>query len=75
MLMEIVTAMCDFVHIYYDEYDHEALVGRLSFADPYQLVLRARDPINRDAGKKKAVAYILELYNREKIGDALPVKF
>lgn len=75
LLMEIVTAMCDFVHIYYDEYDHEALVGRLAFTDPYQLVLRARDPVDRDAGKKKAVAYILDLYNREKLGDALPVRF
>lgn len=75
LLMEIVTAMCDFVHIYYDEYDHEALVGRLAFTDPYQLVLKARDPVDRDAGKKKAVAYILDLYNREKLGDALPVRF
>lgn len=75
LLLEIVTAMCDFVHIYYGEYDHDTLVGRLSYTDPYQIVMIARDPVDRDAGKKKAVAHILELYNRERIDDVLPVKF
>ena len=67
--------MCDFVHAYYGEYDYNALVGRLGYTDPYRLVLIARDPVDRDAGKKKAVSYILNLYNEERTTDALPVRF
>ena len=75
LLLEVVNAMCDFVHAYYGEYDHNALVGRLGYTDPYRLVLIARDPVDRDAGKKKAVSYILNLYNEGRTTDALPVRF
>ena len=75
LLMEVVTSMCDFVHNYHSEYDHNHLVGRLAFTDPYRLVLIARDPVDRDMGKKKAVAYILGLYNEERTDNLLPVKF
>ena len=57
------------------EYDHKHLVGRLAFTDPYRIVLIARDPVDRDMGKKKAVAYILSLYNAEKSENLLPFKF
>ena len=75
LLLEVVTAMCDFVHSYNSEYDHNHLVGRLAFTDPYRIVLIARDPVDRDMGKKKAVAYILSLYNAERSEKLLPVKF
>lgn len=75
LLMEVVIAMCDFVHSYNSEYDHNHLVGRLAFTDPYRIVLIARDPVDRDMGKKKAVAYILGLYNAERSENLLPVKF
>ena len=71
---EVIVAMCSFVNTYYGEYDRRKLIKKLSFTDPYDIVKAART-IGEDGGKKKALAWLLEVYNNENNSDPLCVKF
>ena len=50
------------------------MIKKLSFTDPYDIVKAART-IGEDGGKKKALAWLLEVYNNENNSDPLCVKF
>ena len=71
---EVIVAMCSFVNTYYGEYDRRKLIKKLSFTDPYDIVKAART-IGEDGGNKKALAWLLEVYNNENNSDPLCVKF
>ena len=73
-ISEVIVAMCSFVNTYYGEYDRRKLIKKLSFTDPYDIVKVART-IGEDGGKKKALAWLLEVYNAENNSDPLCVKF
>lgn len=73
-ISEVIVAMCSFVNTYYGEYDRRKLIKKLSFTDPYDIVKSART-IGEDGGKKKALAWLLEVYNKENNSDPLCVKF
>ena len=71
---EVVVAVCGFVNIYYGEYNRKKFVKKLSITDPYDIVKAART-IGEDGGKKKALTWLLEVYNNENHTDPLDVKF
>ena len=73
-ISEIVVAMCNFVNIYYGEYDHKKFAKKLSHIEPYEIVKAART-IGEDGGKKKALKLLLDIYNNENNHDPLYVKF
>lgn len=62
LIGSVVVAMCSFVKTYLGEYDREWLVRKLSYSDPYDIVIKARS-LGVDGGPKSALKYILDLYN------------
>jgi len=73
-ISEVVVAVCGFVNIYFGEYNRKKLVRKLSYIEPYDIVIAARS-IGEDGGKKKALKLILNIYNKENFCDPLPIRF
>lgn len=73
LIGSVVVAMCSFVNTYHGEYDRSWLVRKLSYTDPYDIVIQARS-LGDDGGLKSAIKHILDIYNYNNI-NPLPVNF
>lgn len=73
LIGSVVVAMCSFVNTYHGEYDRRWLVRKLSYTNPYDIVIQARS-LGDDGGLKSAIKHILDIYNYNNI-NPLPVNF
>ena len=69
----VVETMCTFVKTYMGEYNHEWLVRKLSYSNPYDIVIKAKS-LDTDGGPKSALQHILDIYNYNN-PKPLPVSF
>ncbi len=74
LISDMIVAVCLFVNIYYGEYDRQLLIRRLSCSDPYDIVKASRS-LGEDGGKKRALKFILNIYNNGNDHNPLPVRF
>ena len=69
----LVETMCTFVKTYMGEYNREWLIRKLSYTNPYDIVIKARS-LDVDGGQKSALHHILSIYNYNN-PKPLPVSF
>lgn len=69
----VVIAMCSFVKTYMGEYNREWLIRKLSYTNPYDIVIKAKS-LDVDGGPKNALHHLLNIYNYNN-PKPLPVSF
>jgi hypothetical protein len=62
LIGSVVLTMCNFVKIYLGEYDKAWIIRKLSYSDPYDIVIKAKS-LGDDGGPKSALKHVLDLYN------------
>lgn len=74
LLNEVLVAVCEFVHVYYGQYDRTTLTDALSHADPKDISRSVKSDFEHP-GYRKFVFPIFEIYNNNCGLIKLPVQF